>query len=210
MPLSKIDKGIERTESLFITSMGVVRKLRKAIKRIGKKVSAIAKRIIKYPRTHKHTVLGVIAGAVLGAGITARVSTNIGGKGPIPVEAHLDIKNHKAPPKALPRLRPEKEPEICQMRLELPSVIENILEVARVYPPVAVGEAMYRGAEIYGQLMSQARTPLVQTYFRDAECEIANWIDSNPKATENELRAKIETAIDFAYERSLHIVDMGP
>ncbi len=100
-----------------------------------------------------------------------------------------------------------EEPTIYELyNNSIHPLIDNIISqcLSELIPG---GGTIWEGSKIYGALLSKTRTPLIATFFADAETSIANWCYQNPNSTEIDFRNKIEVEIDFAYERSLQICD---
>lgn len=170
----------------------------------------------------------VIYEAVVDAGVNVSVSdqgigAGVGGvevpvyewKGDPPKEKSstpsVTVTHH---PQVVPKLAPDQEPILFNPTLDYRrSTIESA--IALVLLPTSSGRGIigiYNALAIAGQLQAKARTPMIRQYFFDAEVAIQNYIDNNAASgviiTDVEMRRKIEQEVDFAYERSIRIMDL--
>lgn len=114
----------------------------------------------------------------------------------------------------VPKLTPDREPELFNP-IQKPVLVATIISMCTAFiPGAAQVVAVFDGALLYGYLAAKAQTPLIKTYFSDAEIAIDNYIkDKNRRGeqiTDRDFEQKVEAEIDFAYERSMQIMDLGP
>jgi hypothetical protein len=122
-----------------------------------------------------------------------------------------DMNNERLENQSNKKSLADTEPTLWQMYQNgTHAIVEEIISKCMNVCPVEVqcgSVIIWEGAKLYGTLMSLARTPLVATYFANAEMAISNWCEQYPSASEHEFRSKVEQEIDYAYERSMHICD---
>ena len=99
------------------------------------------------------------------------------------------------------------EPNLFGLPNAKASLIEEIINIARIHGKVNQLVTIWDATMLYGRLYSKVHTSLIRIYFNDAETAIINAINKNPRMNEAEFRHKVTMEIDLAYQRSINAMD---